>query len=623
MSSHSMAKPRQPALLPFKLEFALFGILMAVVVFGLALAVFTLGYQVVYTGRIFPGVTVGGVSLGGLSIADAESKLNSTLTYPYTGRLVLQNGDQSWLVSPAQLGVILDSGSSARAAYQIGRNGRFFNRLDIQMAARQDQINLSPVLVFDQRTAFLYLNQLAAEIDTPMQEPQISIINTVVSITPGSIGHTLDYEASLHNISTQAATLQDGIIPLVVRETSPVIINVEEQAELARKLLSEPLSLKMPANQPDSQGPWTFTPDNLGKMLAFEVVQIDGTSQYQVTIKTELLRDFLRRLHPDLYLNPENTRFMFNDGTGQLEVIKNATIGRELDVEESIKAIHAQLVAGGHEAELVFDFTEPEVTDSMNGEQLGITELVHAETSYFYGSDAARIQNIQASASQFHGLLIAPGQTFSMASALGDISLDNGYAEALIIFGNQTIKGVGGGVCQVSTTLFRAAFFAGFPINERYAHAYRVSYYERVAGGSINPDLAGLDATVYAPVVDLKFTNDTPYWLLMETYVYPGSSSITWKFYSTSDGRSVEWNTTGPINIVEAPKPLYRENSELSQGDVRQVDWAAQGADVSVNRTVYKDGAVYFQDSFFTHYQPWQAVYEYGPGTPDMPPPED
>ena len=176
-------------------------------------------------------------------------------------------------------------------------------------------------------------------------------------------------------------------------------------------------------------------------------------------------------------------------------LIENATIGRELNIPESIKSVQGQLVAGKHEADLIFDFTDPAVTDSMNGEQLGITGLVHAETSYFYGSDAARVQNIQAAASQFHGLLIAPGETFSMASALGDISLDNGYAEALIIFGNQTIKGVGGGVCQVSTTLFRAAFFAGFPVNERYAHAYRVSYYERVAGGSVDPRLAGLDAT--------------------------------------------------------------------------------------------------------------------------------
>jgi vancomycin resistance protein YoaR len=246
---------------------------------------------------------------------------------------------------------------------------------------------------------------------------------------------------------------------------------------------------------------------------------------------------------------------------------------------------------------------------------LGITELVHAETSWFYGSSAERVQNIQAAAASFHGLLVPPGATFSMASALGNISLDNGYAEAMIIVGGRTVKGVGGGVCQVSTTLFRAAFFAGFPIVERHPHAYRVYYYEKVGGNSINPDLAGLDATVFVPLVDFKFRNDTPYWLLMETYVHPESSSITWKFYSTKDGRSVDWETTGPVNIVDAPEPEYHENPDLSQGEIKQVDWQAQGADVTVNRTVLRGGNVYFQDTIVTHYEPWADVYEYGPGT--------
>ena len=208
-----------------------------------------------------------------------------------------------------------------------------------------------------------------------------------------------------------------------------------------------------------------------------------------------------------------------------------------------------------------------------------------------------------------------------MAKGLGDISLDNGFAEALIIYGGRTIKGVGGGVCQVSTTLFRAAFFAGFPIVERYPHAYRVSYYEKTAGNHIDPLLAGMDATVFVPVVDFRFTNDTPNWLLMETYVNPEKSSITWKFYSTKDGREVKYEASGPTNIVEAPEPLYKENPDLEKGEINQVDWAADGADVTVKRTVTKNGTTYLQDDFVTHYQPWQAVFEYGPGTENIPTP--
>jgi len=259
------------------------------------------------------------------------------------------------------------------------------------------------------------------------------------------------------------------------------------------------------------------------------------------------------------------------------------------------------------------------VTDDVSANDLGITELIHQEHSYFFGSREPRIQNIEKAASEFHGLLVPPGATFSMAAAMGNITLDNGYKEDLIIYNGRTIEGVGGGVCQVSTTLFRAAFFAGFPIVERHPHAYRVSYYEKTANNSRDPNLAGLDATVFIPLVDLKFINDTPYWLLMETYVNRAANRLTWKFYSTSDGRQVEWQTSGPINIVEPKKPLYKLNEDLEPGEIKQVDWEADGADVRVDRYVYRDGMLINSDTFFTHYAPWRAVYEYGPGTEGIP----
>jgi vancomycin resistance protein YoaR len=288
-------------------------------------------------------------------------------------------------------------------------------------------------------------------------------------------------------------------------------------------------------------------------------------------------------------------------------------VGQDLNIPASLEAINTALGAGEHTVTLVLDAIDPPVKDDATAESLGITELVSTETSYFYGSDPGRVQNITLASQAYHGLLVAPGETFSMASYLTDISLENGYAEAPIIYGNETIQGVGGGVCQVSTTLFRTAFYGGFPIVERHAHAYRVGYYEQRADSSRNPNLAGLDATVYFPLVDLKFVNDTPYWLLMETYVY--GYSLTWKFYSTSDGRTVEWNTTGITDIVEPPEPIYRENPDLPTGTIEQVDWPVEGATVIINRTVYKNGEVYFTDSFRTDYVPWGAIFEYGPGT--------
>ena len=123
---------------------------------------------------------------------------------------------------------------------------------------------------------------------------------------------------------------------------------------------------------------------------------------------------------------------------------------------------------------------------------------------------------------------------------------------------------------------------------------------------------------MFVPVVDLKFTNDTPSWLLMETYFSESGRSLTWKFYSTSDGRTVDWETSGIQNKVEPPEPLYEENPDLAEGEIKQVDWEAEGADVTVVRTVTRGGETLFQDTITTHYLPWRAVYQYGPGT-DLP----
>jgi len=394
---------------------------------------------------------------------------------------------------------------------------------------------------------------------------------------------------------------------------------VELQAEQARKILSGPLILTAPAQEGDEPQSWTIAPEDLAAMLS--VLRVEGDledePEYQVGINEDLFYVYLSSLAPGLYVNPVNARFIFDDDTGELEVLEPAVIGRDLDIKASIEKINTELLQGDHTVTLAFTTFDPEVTDEIRGEELGITELVKQYTSYFYGSEAARVQNIQTASNRFHGLLVKPGETFSMAQALGNISLDSGYAEAPIIYGDQTIQGVGGGVCQVSTTLFRTAFFAGFPITERHAHSYRVGYYEQLSNGARDPNLAGLDATVYVPFVDIKFINDTDHWLLMETYV--GNYSLTWKFYSTSDGRTVDWHTTGPTNVVKAPEPLYRENPDLPKGTIKQIDYAADGADINVTRTVYLNDQVYFSDAFYTHFYPWQAIFEYGPGTEGIP----
>jgi len=586
------------------------GLVLFVLILGAVLGVSGMRYA----GRIYPGISVGGVDLSGLTQEAAVERLTSTLSYPTTGRIIFRFGDKLWTATPAELGLALDAQTSAQAAYNLGRNGGLLARLDTRLNAWHSRKDLSPLVIYDERIAYQYLNQIATQVNLPKIEASLQVNGVEVVAVPGQVGRQVDIQANLAALEKPMRSLTDGMLPLVVAEIPPEVLDASQQAEVARKILSAPLSLQIPDAAEDESAPYVIDRERLARMITIAKAPTQNGTQFQVGLDSAALTTYLEALAPNIARYPQNTRFMFNDDTSLLEVIQPAVIGRSLDVPATAQEINQKLPQGEHNIALKVNYTKPQITDDSTGEQLGITELVYAYTSYFRGSTAERLNNIELSAANFHGLLVPPYTTFSMAENMGEVSLDNGYAEAWIIFGGQTIKGVGGGVCQVSTTFFRTAFFAGYPIIERHPHAYRVGYYEQTSGGW-DADLAGLDATVFVPVVDFKFKNDTPYWLLMETYFRPNSRSLTWKFYSTKDGREVQWDTTGPQNIVDPPEPIYEENPELAAGEINQVDWAAEGADVTVTRTVTRGGIVIDSDVITTHYLPWADRYQYGPGT--------
>lgn len=593
------------------------------IIFSMLIVAVVIGYNISFSGKIFPGIAVAGVDISGLEPPEAAQKLETELAFPRQGKILFRDQEKIWLSSPAELGFYLNPQASAAAAFQFGRSGGPFSRLTDQFRSWYLGITLPPMYVFDENTARSYLEGIAAQSNKQKVDASLSIEGVEVVVHPSQTGRYLNIPETLANLHLQLQTMQDSEVQLVINEDIPAIVNVDQQAQVARQILSQPLNLSISDPLEGDPGTWTFEKDYLAQLITIEEVSGAEGKNYQVGLETAGLTSFLEGIAPQLEIQRKNARMMFNDDTRKLEVIEPAVIGRSLNITDSIQSINEQLMAGEHDITLVLDQNKPEVGDNAKAKQLGITELVSSHTSYFYGSSAARIQNITTAAAQYHGLLIPPGATFSMGEALGDVSLDTGYAEALIIYGDRTIEGVGGGVCQVSTTLFRTVFFGGYPVNERYPHAYRVGYYELKADGGYNTSFAGLDATVYTPLVDFKFTNDSQNWLLMETYVNQAARTLTWKFYSTSDGRSVEWQTSGLKNKVDPPDPQYIENPELSKGEVNQVDWAVEGADVTINRTVTRNGEILYEDVFTTHYMPWREVWEYGPGTKNMPPKEN
>lgn len=246
-------------------------------------------------------------------------------------------------------------------------------------------------------------------------------------------------------------------------------------------------------------------------------------------------------------------------------------------------------------------------SEQRTAESMGIRELLGRGVSTYVGSMPERRHNVALTASKINGTLVAPGTVFSFNDTLGEVSQETGFKKAYIISQGRTILGDGGGVCQDSTTLFRAVLNAGLPVVERRAHSYRVSYYEQHSP-------PGLDATVAAPTTDFTFQNDTPAYVLVQASIDHATSTVSYELWGTSDGRVAK--TTKPVvtDITPPPPDLYQDDPSLRSGAVKQVDWKASGAKVIFSYTVTRGGETIHQKTFVSLYHPWQSVFLRGTG---------
>lgn len=287
-------------------------------------------------------------------------------------------------------------------------------------------------------------------------------------------------------------------------------------------------------------------------------------------------------------------RFIFDNNKGWIAVQKT---GYRFDVKTVGMAYRAALEASKREFVLPLQVEQPKpsVHDLW---QRGITGLIGEGRTNFAGSLPSRVHNIHLASSKFNGLQIPPGVVFSFNRALGPVTPATGYQKAWVIRGDQTVWEVGGGVCQVCTTLFRAAYFSGLPIVERHPHSYQVGYYKPT----------GLDATT-APPKDLRFKNDTPGHLLIQTSIQ--GENLIFRFFGSKD-REVTWR--GPVILWRTP-PMptrYIYDATLPFGYRRQIDFAAEGALVRVYRTVKLQHGETRQDVLESRYKAWGAVYLLG-----------
>lgn len=346
---------------------------------------------------------------------------------------------------------------------------------------------------------------------------------------------------------------------------------------------------------------------NINLIIQAYINRINLSASYRYSEKKlmTIISPMIKKIHSD----PVDALFNFQNG--RVIAFKPSQEGKTVDMERLKEKIENKLLVAATSNKpqvlaivLPVKILKPKITTE-DANNLGIKELIGVGTSLFQHSIPSRIYNITLASARLNGILIAPNEVFSFNKALGDVSAFTGYKQAYIIQNGKTILGDGGGVCQVSTTLFRAVLDAGLPIIERHAHAYRVGYYEQDSP-------PGIDATVFSPSVDLKFKNDTQNYILIQTFVDPNILKLTFSLYGIKDGRKVI--TRKPVIIKQTPPlpDVHQDDPTLQKGIVKQVDFAAWGANVYFTREVIKDNKVVISDKFVSNYRPWAAVFLHG-----------
>ena len=568
-------------------------------------------YQISFRDRIVPGVSAYGINLGGMTRDQARTALSGRFTYAhdavFTFRYSGGDGDKFWQLNAGDLGVAFDPDATVSEAFAAGHNGNLFDNLIDEALIWLNGRSISPVIRYDQNAAVKQLQTIAQAVDNPPQDATLAVNGTDISATAGHSGKVLDITSTLNRLDDAILNLSNGgEVPLVINETPPVSWDAQAAADRARLALSSPVMLVADDGKGGSLGPWVASVDQIRSLLKIDTVKNDdGTYRYEVSVDPAPFQTYLESLAPGLIATPQDARFHFNEQTHQLEVIQPARNGRALNIPQTLARMEQAIFSSDNRVvPMAFDYTQPQYPDNVSATELGITQMISQGTTFYTGSTQARKDNIILAASRFDGIIIPPHTVFSFDQWLGDISPEAGYVSGKVIVGGRTIDGVGGGVCQVSTTAFQAAFYAGFPIIERYAHGYRVGYYEQGEG-------VGMDAAIFSPELDMRFMNDTDYSLLIETNTFPGNNSVQFRFYSTNPGRQVVKQGPEITNVTPAAPTTYEANPNLTAGQSLQVDWAAQGAEVRITRLILDlSGNPISKDVFYSNYQPWGAIIQ-------------
>ena len=400
--------------------------------------------------------------------------------------------------------------------------------------------------------------------------------------------------ASLHQ-GLAAGRLDQQRIALTEITVDPAIGDSAAAAALerARELVSAPVNI----NFAEGAGGWQI--DQIELIDALTTTADAGT--LRVGFDPGALQT-LGEIDSFIFRSGAPGDIEFDPETAKVSRFELPTQGRRLDSQGLVSRMAAELTLENRQVEAPVLYESLTWTNPL-AEQLGIVAKLAEGNSTFLGSAGYRIHNIEVGSKHIDGTLVLPGETLSFNEALGPIDYDRGFVDGLVILADATEFAIGGGICQVSTTLFRAAFWAGLPVLERHKHLYRVYYYE-LGGWPI-----GFDASIWQPQLDMRFANDTPGALLITRRYDRRRQTLAFDIWGTPDGRQVEMADARVSAWVDQPEDEWVINPELPAGTIDQTEHGARGAYASIERRVQRSAEETRQAAFHSSFVAWPNRY--------------
>lgn len=557
-------------------------VLHAIIQIAIAVLLVPFSFFSIYFGKIYPGVAIAGNDVSGKTPEEAIKLVSDNVTVPK--EIILSTNK----IPTASFSLSYDYNKTANAAYRIGRTGNPIFDIYQIVTALSSKTNVGIRVNLDENSLFKSLSTIAGELEVVAISPSATIISGKVVVDPGKKGQEVDL-TQLRIMIGQNLTFNKNteiVVPIKIIDHT---LNSFEEATFTKR--AETLS-------------------NKSIKLTFEDKEITVKGNELLTLLSVRPDNIVEKVAIQINRPVSEPKLVFEDGRiKEFNPARNGVSVKKEELGELIKNAQNTLEKN-EDKEVVIQIPVSETTPKVKTEDvnnLGIKELIGRGKSVFRGSISSRVYNINLAATRISGTLVAPGQTFSFNQAVGDISKLTGFKEAYIISGGKTILGDGGGVCQVSTTLFRAVLNAGLPIVERHAHAYRVYYYEQDAG-------PGFDATVYSPTVDFKFKNDTPGNILIQAYPDTKNYTLVFELYGTKDGRTSVLGKPVITSTTAPPPDVYQDDPTLPLGTIKQTEHKAWGTKTYFTYEVTRNGEQINKQTFYSTFRPWANVFLRGTG---------